>query len=373
MKFGVIKRLSSLMVLTMLSSVGFAADKIDGEVLYVEYCAVCHGENGDGNSRAKGLIPPPRDFTSLHSAIELDRTRIMISITKGRSNTSMVGWEGRLSREEIAALTDYLIENFLKDAKSALPVELAQSIEVGEQLYMENCSVCHGDFGQTGVWTRANMSSAPRNFTADRSLNELSRKRMTESITFGVAGKAMMPYGSRLTNAEIGSIVDYIRLAIMGLDVDRVVAEKATLEGEIQASNKVRAPDAPAFMNTKDFMTQPFPNDLIGDPNEGRKIYVRNCFACHGVKGNGQGPRAFFIKPKPRNFISDDSRRALNRPKIYKAVHDGRPGTVMPAWSKVLSDQEVANAAEFVFRAFIRSDMPGVSEEDLQRAGQKKN
>ena len=120
-------------------------------------------------------------------------------------------------------------------------------------------------------------------------------------------------------------------------------------------------------------MSQPFADGIFGDPNEGREIFVRNCFVCHGVKGDGQGPRAFFINPKPRNFISTDSKRALNRPKIYTAVHGGLPGSVMPAWSKVLSDQEVANVAEFVFRAFIRGDMPGVSEEDLSKVKQKKN
>lgn len=193
---------------------------------------------------------------------------------------------------------------------------------------------------------------------------------MIESITFGLAEKAMMPYGSRLTRGEISSIVDYVRLALMGLPVDAVLAEKAILEG-----SKKNAPsmDGLAFVNSEEHMAEPFPDDLYGDPNAGREIYVRNCFACHGVKGDGQGPRAFFINPKPRNFISSDSRRALNRPKIYKAVHGGLQGSVMPAWSKVLSDQEVANVAEFVFRAFIRNDMPGVSEKELEQLRQKKN
>jgi mono/diheme cytochrome c family protein len=34
------------------------------DALYHNYCSVCHGDRGDGNSRARNsLVPPPRDFT----------------------------------------------------------------------------------------------------------------------------------------------------------------------------------------------------------------------------------------------------------------------------------------------------------------------
>ncbi len=341
-----------------------------GESIYAEHCVSCHGVNGDGKDGRSGLTPPPRDFTSMKSAFELDRIRIYISTTKGRENSAMIAWESRLSREEINKVADYVYETFVAEAKAALPENLRLTLDSGEKLYMDNCSVCHGDFGETGVWTRANMSTAPRNFTTDRTKGELSRKRMVDSITYGRAGKAMMPYGSRLNQGEISAIVDYVRLALMGLPPEAVLAEKAILEG---SKRGVASTSGLAFSDPVRYMSQSFADGLFGDPNEGREIFVRNCFVCHGVKGDGQGPRAFFINPKPRNFISTDSKRALNRPKIYTAIHKGLPGSVMPAWSKVLSDQEVANVAEFVFRAFIRGDMPGVSEEDLNKVKQKKN
>ncbi len=336
-----------------------------GESTYQEHCVSCHGVDGKG--RGSTLNPPPRDFTSMQSAFELDPIRIYISTTKGRPNSAMAAWDSRLSRDEIRQVSDYVYDTFIAEVKAALPEALRLNLEAGEKTYMDNCSVCHGDFGETGVWTRSNMATAPRNFTTDRTKGELSRKRMIESITYGRAGKAMMPYGSRLSQQEISSMVDYIRLALMGLPVEAVLAEKSILEG----SQREMPSTGLAFDDPKRFMSIPFPDGLYGDPNEGREIFVRSCFICHGVKGDGQGPRAFFINPKPRNFISSDSRRALNRPKIYEAVYNGLPGSVMPAWSKVLSDQEVANVAEFVFRAFIRGDMPGVSEEDLGK--QKKN
>ena len=40
---------------------------------------------------------------------------------------------------------------------------------------------------------------------------------------------------------------------------------------------------------------------------------------------------------------------------LFEAIANGRVGTNMPAWGKVLDNQEIANVAEFVFENFIQS------------------
>jgi mono/diheme cytochrome c family protein len=100
-------------------------------------------------------------------------------------------------------------------------------------------------------------------------------------------------------------------------------------------------------------MSLPMPLGLKGDPDKGRIFFMSNCFTCHGVKGDGEGPRAYFITPPPRNFLLETSRQRLNRPVLFEAVTNGRLGTNMPAWGKVLSNQEIADVAEFVFENFI--------------------
>jgi mono/diheme cytochrome c family protein len=100
-------------------------------------------------------------------------------------------------------------------------------------------------------------------------------------------------------------------------------------------------------------MSLPMPLGLKGDPDKGRIFFMGNCFTCHGVKGDGEGPRAYFITPPPRNFLLETSRQRLNRPVLFEAITNGRLGTNMPAWGKVLSNQEIANVAEFVFQNFI--------------------
>jgi len=100
-------------------------------------------------------------------------------------------------------------------------------------------------------------------------------------------------------------------------------------------------------------MSLPMPLGLKGDPDKGRIFFMSNCFTCHGIKGDGDGPRAYFITPPPRDFLLETSRQRLNRPVLFEAITNGRLGTNMPAWGKVLSNQEIADVAEFVFQNFI--------------------
>ena len=102
-------------------------------------------------------------------------------------------------------------------------------------------------------------------------------------------------------------------------------------------------------------MSLPLPNGLKGDPDKASVFFMQNCATCHGTSGDGEGPRAYFINPPPRNFLLASSRQKLNRPALFKAISQGIVGSEMPAWSKVLSDQEIANLAEFVFQTFIRA------------------
>jgi len=100
-------------------------------------------------------------------------------------------------------------------------------------------------------------------------------------------------------------------------------------------------------------MSLPMPLGLKGDPEKGRIFFMSNCFTCHGVKGDGNGPRAYFITPPPRDFLLETSRQRLNRPVLFEAIANGRLGTNMPAWGKVLDSQQIADVAEFVFENFI--------------------
>jgi mono/diheme cytochrome c family protein len=311
---------------------------VDGALIYSQHCVICHGEKGDGDTRVRrGLSAPPRDFTTSQSQTELTRERMLQSVARGRPGTAMMSFEDRLSADEIAAVVDYIRTTFMTGKKGAAPP--AKMLR-GEQLYVRHCAVCHGDKGSGAVWTQSSLNPPPRDFTASLR-DELTRERMITSVTYGRPGTAMMPFRTRLSEEEIATVVDYIRASFLGTAVPQ--------------------PEQTPLARVD--MTLPFPNGLRGDAGMGKRFFDNNCFTCHGKEGNGEGPRSSFLVPKPRNFLTPESRSRFNRPALFAAVRDGVRGTVMPSWGKVLSDQEIANVAEYVFTAFIRpeTDPPAAS------------
>jgi len=312
------------------------------ERLYQQICAACHGDQGNGQSRARfGLNPPPRDFTTPEAWDELSRERMLTSVKYGRPGTAMVGWGRRLSDQKIAALVDYVRSQFMHPPA-------ADSSVLGKQLYKKHCSACHADRGNGASWARNSLNPPPKNFTSAASRAVLSRERMITSVTYGRPGTAMMPFSSRLSSQQIASVVDYIRSEFMRL---------GSTDGGKQGANTppilAKQPLQPAH---KVDMSLPLPNGLVGDYQRGRRFFLHNCFSCHGRQGNGKGPRADFIYPPPRNFLAVKSRSYLNRPALFNAISKGINGSVMPSWSKVLDQQQIADVAEFVFAAFIRGD-----------------
>jgi len=203
----------------------------------------------------------------------------------------------------------------------------------GEKLFRKNCSVCHGDNGDGQSRARRGLLTKPRNFTqADPT--KLTRDQMINSITYGIPKSPMVRWKERFSQEEIAAIVEFIHEAFMikNARVDPI------WWGNAEGTD----------------MSLPFPNGLAGDVDRGHKLYEQNCVACHGTKGDGEGPRAYFNKPKPRNFQHEASRHTLNRPRIFNSVRMGLTGSVMPAWSKALSDQQIADVGEYVFQTFIK-------------------
>lgn len=300
----------------------------EGARVYEAYCSVCHGDRGDGDSRARGsMSPPPRDFTTPQAIVDLSRERMIRSVSEGRPGTAMAGWKSQLDHGQIAAVVDYIRQTLMLAAATDDAV-------LGRRLYAENCSVCHGDDGKGARWTLTNLKPPPRNFTLPGTATTLSRAQMLEVVTYGKADTAMPGFGSQLTPAQVALIVDYVRTAFMG----------AT--GGIAAAAHPLGTD----------MSAGFPDGLTGNPKVGQAFYLQNCVACHGMAGDGRGPRAYFILPKPRNFKHPAARHGLNRPRLYRAIAQGTRGTEMPAWDKVLTAQEIANVAEYVFQTFVQGE-----------------
>lgn len=188
-----------------------------GAYIYHNYCSVCHGDKGDGQSRAKeGLDPSPRNYTTPEAAVELSRERMIDSVTHGRPGTAMIAWGSELSGPEIEGVVDYVRKTFMKLGNTATAHVVPDSklmASRGGMLYMQRCAMCHGETGTRE--TTGRMQPPPRDFTSPEVAVELTRKRMIASVTNGRPGTAMMGYGTQLSRGDIEAIVDFIREAFM--------------------------------------------------------------------------------------------------------------------------------------------------------------
>ena len=76
----------------------------------------------------------------------------------------------------------------------------------------------------------------------------------------------------------------------------------------------------------------------------GLELYRANCVACHGDKGLGDGPAAYLLYPKPRNF-SEGVFRLTSAPQglpsdddLLRTLRRGMPGSAMPPWGHLPDD-----------------------------------
>ncbi len=79
----------------------------------------------------------------------------------------------------------------------------------------------------------------------------------------------------------------------------------------------------------------------------GREIYDSQCWFCHGEEGDGQGPIAEYLWPRPRDFTAGSyklrttgSGELPTDEDLYRTITLGIPGTAMPEWESSLGSEE---------------------------------
>lgn len=96
----------------------------------------------------------------------------------------------------------------------------------------------------------------------------------------------------------------------------------------------------------------------------GRAVFQRECAACHGERGDGNGAGAPFVDPKPRNFTkklfklrTTPSGEPPATADILRTIERGIPGSAMPSFS-FLSEGERRQVAAVVLDFADLFDQP---------------
>ncbi len=79
----------------------------------------------------------------------------------------------------------------------------------------------------------------------------------------------------------------------------------------------------------------------------GAKIFAERCVACHGEEGRGDGPAAAALDPPPSNLHAEHV-HAQTDGSMFWTIKEGSPGTAMPAWEDVLTEEEIWHLVNFI-------------------------
>lgn len=89
---------------------------------------------------------------------------------------------------------------------------------------------------------------------------------------------------------------------------------------------------------------QPADKRIATSQTPGQKLYAQHCAGCHGVLGDGKGPAATFLFPKPRDFrlgkyrLVSTENTVPSHADLDALLVRGMPGSSMPSWAHLKAD-----------------------------------
>lgn len=224
------------------------------------------------------------------------------------------------------------------------------------QAYDIHCAQCHGDYlqgnGPVSTW----IYPVPKNLRNAEFLRNLTKEKAIQSITHGVNGTPMAPWGETpkdkyeydgipvLNREQIHMIVDWLYSSLPGATViknsqdvpkwqysakdaiQELHLEGHDLEPFEERSNPVAGEDKNIYFIKQKFYT---PQNL----EKGKVFFENNCAVCHGKDADGAGTRAgIMVDAKPRMLINLDWLKSRDDLRLLRSIKYGVSGTSMTPW-----------------------------------------
>ena len=248
------------------------------KVLFDQNCSTCHGSR----------IPTAASVEEARQAIET-----------GGAHKTMPIWGQILTAEQLDALVQYTLQ-----AAQGSP------IQVGQDLFAQNCASCHGEFGQGGPNPAVAGEIIPPISTSDF-LKTRDDTTIRAIISQGQSDLGMPPFGSSnggsLNDDEIDTIVAFIR----SWEANPLVIEPT-----------------PA--------STPTPTTTGLSPSI---IYANLCAQCHGFSGEGgSGPA----------LNTTEFQQSSTDLLIFNSIQFGMDSTPMIAWGKILTADQIQQLVQYI-------------------------
>jgi high-affinity iron transporter len=152
---------------------------------------------------------------------------------------------------------------------------------------------------------------------------------------------APRPAGVETSGVKLADLVSGVAAKVDAKAADTVVAADAT---------KARAAALAAFGVSE--APKELPNAL-----RGKNLYHELCVDCHGPTGQGDGPKAKGLDPKPANYTAEDMADRLSPARVAATIRFGVSGTAMVPYPQ-LSDEDRYSIAFYVLNLRHRETEP---------------
>ncbi|MDP6885124.1 MAG: c-type cytochrome, partial [Rhodospirillales bacterium] len=108
--------------------------------------------------------------------------------------------------------------------------------------------------------------------------------------------------------------------------------------------------------------TKPMPEATEEFLQKGETIYFERCSFCHGLLGDGEGPAAKYLDPRPRDFTlgtfkfrTTQSGELPTNDDLFRTVSRGLPGTAMQAFDNDLIKNGLSEDDRWRVIAYIKT------------------
>jgi len=80
----------------------------------------------------------------------------------------------------------------------------------------------------------------------------------------------------------------------------------------------------------------------------GKQIFDKQCAACHGETGKGDGKMAAQVDPKPSDLTDADWKHGSTDGELYLVIHDGAKNTAMKPYGSKLTAHQIWDVVNYV-------------------------
>jgi cytochrome c oxidase cbb3-type subunit III len=301
-----------------------------GRKVYNFRCYFCHGYSGDAKTLASTYLEPrPRDFHAT-ALDDLPRERMLESVRNGRPGTAMKGFADILKPHEIAAVTDFVRQEFMVSKARNTAYHTAENGWADHERYAGAFPFATG---------KITLDTPPDQLTPD----QRAGRRLFMSACVSCHDRAKVdnegaPWDSRPLSYPRNGFVpgDWPPQQVDGI-----------------------ASATPYHLHDK----IPKIDGLTPAEKRGETLFQQNCAFCHAADGTSRNWIGSFLEPHPRDLTAPAFMTGMTRDRLAGVIREGLPGTSMPAWKSVLSDADIQALIAYISKAFhpVKDDAASAS------------